>query len=69
MELKVGSVVRLKSGGPRMTVEAVEDGEVHCEWFTVAMEHPGNHAYGDPVSWVGPHKHIFYFDELATVSS
>ena len=32
-----GDVVRLKSGGPRMTVESVNDfyGEtrVHCSWF------------------------------------
>lgn len=30
---KVGSVVRLKSGGPKMTVKEVSDGRVWCIWF------------------------------------
>jgi uncharacterized protein YodC (DUF2158 family) len=36
-EMKAGSVVQLKSGGPRMTVTWVEDQlgtmSAHCEWF------------------------------------
>ena len=34
-ECKVGDVVRLKSGGPAMTVEEGpnEDGKVLCMWF------------------------------------
>lgn len=36
-EIKAGSVVQLKSGGPLMTAAWIEDyGEVrhaHCEWF------------------------------------
>ena len=28
-----GSIVALKSGGPRMTVAWVENGEAYCEWF------------------------------------
>ncbi len=37
-ELALGSVVRLASGGPRMTVEKfsgthVEERGVHCVWF------------------------------------
>lgn len=32
--IKVGAVVRLKSGGPDMTVESVDDdGEILCTWF------------------------------------
>ena len=31
---KVGDVVRLKSGGPKMTVvEAKEDDSIECQWF------------------------------------
>ena len=34
MALKIGNVVRLKSGGPDMTVENVSpDGVVGCTWF------------------------------------
>ena len=37
MEFKVGDVVQLKSGGPRMAVDRVEaDGIVHCSWFDKA---------------------------------
>lgn len=28
-----GEVVQLKSGGPKMTVAWVEEGEAYCEWF------------------------------------
>ena len=39
MELKVGSVVQLKSGGPLMTVMLVdreqEQPNIHVEWFSV----------------------------------
>jgi uncharacterized protein YodC (DUF2158 family) len=30
---KVGDVVQLKSGGPMMTVEEVEERTVFCIWF------------------------------------
>jgi len=35
-EITKGSVVRLKSGGPKMTLSAIKDnGEVYCQWFNV----------------------------------
>lgn len=33
MEFKVGNTVRLKSGGPEMTVSEVEARKVHATWF------------------------------------
>ncbi|RUV30048.1 DUF2158 domain-containing protein [Mesorhizobium sp.] len=33
-EIKAGSVVQLKSGGPRMTVAWVDENEAYCEWFS-----------------------------------
>jgi len=34
-DLKAGSVVQLKSGGPKMTYsgEKDEDGQLYCQWF------------------------------------
>ncbi len=32
-DFKQGDVVRLKSGGPAMTVETTEGGETVCVWF------------------------------------
>ncbi len=32
-QFELGSIVQLKSGGPKMTVSHVEDGFVHCTWF------------------------------------
>lgn len=31
--ISVGVVVRLKSGGPSMTVSFVREGRATCEWF------------------------------------
>ncbi|PQO28085.1 DUF2158 domain-containing protein [Blastopirellula marina] len=33
MNLKIGDVVRLKSGGPQMTVDHIENDDVHVAWF------------------------------------
>ncbi len=32
-EFKVGDVVRLKSGGPLMTIESIKDEDLNCIWF------------------------------------
>ncbi len=32
--LKVGDIVRLKSGSPNMTVVRVVANTVHCQWFS-----------------------------------
>lgn len=39
-EFKPGDVVRLKSGGPKMTVTEVGE-EVYCEWFDDKKEPQG----------------------------
>ena len=31
--MKIGDVVKLKSGGVRMTVNDMYDGVVYCKWF------------------------------------
>ena len=37
-QIKAGDVVQLKSGGPKMTVGWVEDGEALCQWFSPKNE-------------------------------
>ncbi len=53
-QFKPGDVVRLRSGGPKMTVETAADegeDEVNCQWFTVmsslAMSSLAPEVYGD----------------------
>lgn len=57
-DITIGSVVRLKSGGPLMTVveENTNDGFVSCEWFT---------STGDATSlWAGPTNRSFKLSSL-----
>ena len=37
-EIKAGDIVTLKSGGPKMTVAWVDDGQANCEWFDTKPE-------------------------------
>ena len=40
MEFRAGEVVQLKSGGEKMTVRVVENGEAWCDWLdTVGVAH------------------------------
>ena len=68
--MQTGDVVRLKTGGPKMTVEALEGqrhpsdgysdagpvtpGEVGCVWFTK----------DDEGAWTGPHRSRYAVDAL-----
>ncbi|WP_326525899.1 YodC family protein [Sphingomonas sp.] len=38
MEIVAGDIVQLKSGGPYMTVEWIEDGVAFCSWFDVKKQ-------------------------------
>lgn len=35
-EFKIGDTVRLKSGGPLMTIKAISTSRVICTWFNIA---------------------------------
>jgi len=37
-EIRVASAVRLKLGGPIMTVASIHDGEAECEWYDSSWE-------------------------------
>lgn len=41
MNFQVGEVVKLKSGGPEMTVKTIgREGEIFCMWFTLDYSVP-----------------------------
>lgn len=42
-ELKPGDVVRLKSGGPKMTVSKIDGSRLWCEWFDDKNKHDGRY--------------------------
>lgn len=39
-DLKVGDVVRLKSGGPQMTIGSIVKDQVKCSWFMEPSQLP-----------------------------
>jgi uncharacterized protein YodC (DUF2158 family) len=39
MEFKPGDVVQLKSGGPPMTIQAINGDSATCVWFEKTKEH------------------------------
>ena len=42
-EFKIGQVVQLRSGGPKMTIHSlVSDGDVVCQWFEGNEVHERN---------------------------
>jgi uncharacterized protein YodC (DUF2158 family) len=48
---KVGDIVQLKSGGPKMTVKdpTAINGNVHCQWFAGSKLHFGHFSKGSLV--------------------
>ena len=51
--VKVGDVVQLKSGGPKMTVQTVEPNHIYCVWFA-GTEHKGASFSADALEVVQP---------------
>lgn len=48
--LTPGSLVRLKSGGPSMTVESIDEkGLVHCVWFPLNKGQPVTRAFAQDI--------------------
>jgi uncharacterized protein YodC (DUF2158 family) len=43
MDFKIGDVVQLKSGSPRMVISEIsENGSAHCQWFDKAKHSSAN---------------------------
>ena len=41
-DFEEGQMVRLKSGGPTMTVSSTTDAYIHCQWFAGKKLESGN---------------------------
>lgn len=54
MDLKVGDVVMLKSGGPSMTVDQVDGDHVWCCWFDVVAAQYSPWIQGCGGTWLQP---------------
>lgn len=64
----VGDVVQLKTGGPKMTVEAVDGNGVKCAWFSLAASfHADSAAAATRERWDGPFRDTFAAAALVAV--
>lgn len=67
MELKVGDVVKLKTGGPEMTINMLdnEEGEIETVWFEPRDAPTAITANGN--GWDGPFTGSFHAEALQKV--
>ena len=66
-KIKNGEVVRLKSGGPKMTATYVGTSEARCVWFDMTMLSPAevaNRVYPPFKVWGQRHSEMFDIDSL-----
>ena len=56
--MKIGDIVKLKTGGPNMTVCSSVDDTIRCMWFSPRPDQ----------SWDGPYSELFKKDTLVEVS-
>lgn len=53
-EYQKGDLVRLKSGGPLMTVESIEEDQVYCVWFDEEDKPQGDDFHPDQLTPAEP---------------
>lgn len=69
-KFKVGDIVRLRSGGPSMTVTSFDSmGIVTTAWFELCGEEEGTYNSPQQQQWEGPEFNSFPQDSLIKVSS
>jgi len=56
-KFKIGDIVQLKSGGPKMTVTAVMDTLVHAAWFAGSKKEQGSFPFDSIVLYQEETKH------------